>query len=494
MGRNRTLLFAILATAQFIQLMQFSMVTVGFSSMIDDLNAPLRWVGWVLSIFLLGQVIAQPVSGWLTNRIGSRRVYVGALAVGALGSLGAALAPSIETLIAMRVIQGAAAGFAFPTAIAIVAELYGENRARPIALQSAIMPMSSAVGPLVGGALIELFSWRATFFVNPPILLALLVLVVLLFPPGRRQPKRPIDVPGIVLIALSMTILIYALTEIGRRSGEANLPLAVAGLAIAVAFVALLYRREVRTPHPVVDMSLVLRREFVAINLLSFLIQIGHLGVFSVLPLYGEAAYGLSASETGALLGPRSVAQGLGGAMATLLLFRAGYRRLITTSLFGMGSALFLISLGMEDPSLLGLTIPSFIWVILLASCIGFSMGLNMPAMANAALDIAPDRIPEITGLRGTFGALGGIVGVTLVATIVSRASSTAGGIEFAFGMIAVVYVISSLLVLRIPSAPRRRTTTEVAVTPADAPTDTVADTEPRRAEEGPAPSEAGPT
>ena len=490
MGRNRTLLFTILATAQFIQLMQFSMVTVGFSSMIEDLNAPLRWVGWVLSIFLLGQVVAQPISGWLTDRIGSRNVYAGSLVVGALASFGAALAPSIETLIAMRVVQGAAAGFAFPTAISIVAELYGENRARPIALQTAIMPMSSAVGPLIGGGLIEIFSWRATFFVNPPILLVLLVLVVLMFPPGRRGSKRPVDIPGIALVALSMTVLIYALTEFGRRSGEVNVGVVVGGLALAAGLVALLYRREVRTAHPVIDMSLVLRREFVAINLLSFLIQIGHLGVFSVLPLYGETAYGLSASQTGALLGPRSIAQAAGGAVSAILLFRAGYRRLIVTSLFGMGSALFLISLGMEDPSVAGMTIPSFIWVIMLATVIGFSMGLNMPAMANAALDIAPDRIPEIAGLRGTFGALGGAVGVALVAMVVSRASSTAVGIEIAFGMIAVLYVASSLLALRVPSGPRRRTTTEVEPTPADA----ASTTEPRPADAESASSESGPT
>ena len=468
MGRNRTLIFTILVIAQFIQLMQFSMITVGFSSMIDDLNAPLRLVGWVLSIFLLGQVIAQPVSGWLTDRIGSRRVYAGALAVGGMASLGAALAPSIEVLIGMRVIQGAAAGFAFPTAISIVAELYGENRARPIALQSSIMPMSSAVGPLIGGGLIELFSWRATFFVNPPILLVMLVLVLVLFPPGRRGSNRPIDIPGITLVAFGMMALIYALSELGRRSGEANIGLVVGGLLLAVAFVYLLYRWELRTPHPVIDMSLVLRREFIAINLLSLFIQIGHLGVFSVLPLYGEVAYGLSATETGALLGPRSIAQASGAALAMMLLYRAGYRRLIFSSLAGMAVALFLISLGLRDPSFAGVTISSFVWVILLAATLGFSMGMNMPATANAALDVAPDRIPEITGLRGTFGAIGGAIGAAFVAMVASRASSTQVGIEIAFGVIAVLYVASMLLVFRIPSGPKRRTTTEVHVASAD--------------------------
>ena len=167
--------------------------------MIDDLDTSLRWVGWVFSIFLIGQVVAQPLSGWLVGWLGARNAYSASLLLGAVASLAAAFAPSVFVLIGIRVVQGMAAGISFPTSISVINELYGENRARPIGIQSTVMSSSSAMGPVVGGALIDLFNWRATFIFTPIILLALVGPLQAWLPAGRREKRRSVDWRGVVL-------------------------------------------------------------------------------------------------------------------------------------------------------------------------------------------------------------------------------------------------------------------------------------------------------
>ena len=150
--------------------------------------------------------------------------------------------------------------------------------------------------------------------------------------------------------------------------------------------------------------------------------------------------------------------QGMGAALATMLLFRVGYRRILSLSLVGMGVCIIVISLGLQNPSIAGLHIPGFVWLILVATGLGLFTGLHMPTLANAALDLAPDRIPQISGIRATFGTVGGAIGVAFASVMASRAASPTAGIEAAFLAVGVLYFVLAFVALRVPDGPPRRT------------------------------------
>ena len=462
MNRSLLFVFVILTASQFIELMQISMVAVALPDVIADLDAPLRLGSWVLTIFLLGLVIGQPVAARLYERFGGRATFGSALLVFSAASIAAGMSPSIYVLIGMRAIQGITAGIGMPVAIAIISAATGEKRARPIAILTALMPVSTVIGPTIGGGLVEIFDWRATLFFNPLLLVPLTVLAWWKLPVGERQPGRGFDFPGIALLAMSATALIYALSELGRRGGGTNYGIVAVGLLGGVTLAWLLWQRERRAVHPVINLGLLRRREFVIINITAFFLGLGLTGGFSVLPLYAQTAYGMSPAESGALISPRSGAIALGALLGAALLFRLGYRRLVLAAVWGTGAFFALLALGLHDPTIAGVTIPSFAWVVFVTTSLGFTTGLANPVMANAGLDLAPDQIPAISGLRAMAQSLGAAVGTAILFMISARAgSTTAGGLEVAFAAVAVMYICLTFLALQLPEASQRSVTRE---------------------------------
>ena len=155
--------------------------------------------------------------------------------------------------------------------------------------------------------------------------------------------------------------------------------------------------------------------------------------MFSMIPLYAQSGYGMTATETGALVTPRSIAMVSVSMLAALLLPYTGYRKPIIIRMLGTAAALFVISLGIEEPSIAGVQILNFVWLAFIVCCTGIAFGMLNPSLNNAALDLAPDRIPAIVGLRAMFMSLGGTVGISIILLVVSRSGSTAAGLETAF-------------------------------------------------------------
>ncbi len=186
-------------------------------------------------------------------------------------------------------------------------------------------------------------------------------------------------------------------------------------------------------------------------NALNFLYGAAIFGLFSFIPLYAESAYGVSSATAGALLTPRAFAMIIASSVAAYLLPRTGYRKPIIVGLVMMSLSTFVLSFGLHDPVILGLRIPS-VWY--LATIIGFSglaFGIAGPAANNAAIELAPDRIAAITGLRGMFRSLGGTLGTAVIILVASRASSEGAGLEQAFVGIAVVNLLAIAFVFGTP-------------------------------------------
>ncbi|MEI7925856.1 MAG: MFS transporter, partial [Chloroflexota bacterium] len=435
--------------------MQFGMVAVALGPMTDGLHAPLRWSGWVLTIFLLGMVIAQPIAGGLAERIGARTVFVGGLAVFTLASVVCALAPNVYVLILGRLLQGLAGGGLMPAGISLIGEVYASGRTRAIGLYASMMPFGAVFGPVAGGLIVDWFGWRATFMLNAPVGVVACVLAFLVLPPGAKKPARRSDLPGSALIAITMTAFIFALTELGRRDAPPSTALVAGALFVFAVGLVLFVRQEQRTPVPIVDLALVTRPPFAATYVLSMAFGMGWQGIVSIIPLYAQEGYGLSVAQSGALSGPRGFTMIGFSALSSMLLYRTGFRKPIAIGLIGLGLVIALISLGIREPRIAGVTMSDFWWLLLVVSSAGIFYGAAVPSLNNAGLNLAPERIATLVGLRGMFHSLGGTIGIALAVLITSRGSSTVVGLQAAFLTIGVLAVLSSICVLWVPEIPR---------------------------------------
>jgi len=342
-----------------------------------------------------------------------------------------------------------------------------ESRARAIGMLSSVFPIGGILGPNLGGVIVDHLGWRWTFLVNLPLGVVVVLTALLLMPGATNRQRRPIDFGGVALLSVTVTGIIYALTELSQTKGGAH-PLVVgSSLAVALAAGFLFLRHEARTAEPILELQLLKRREFAFMNTLNFFYGLVIFGLFSFIPVYAQDAYNMSRSASGLLLTPRAIAMIVASSLGALLLPRTGYRKPIVVGMLGMAVTLLIMSRGIHDPSVGGVEVSNFAYLAALAGMSGFFFGVSGPAANNAAIELAPDRIAAITGLRGMFRSVGGSIGTSLVVLVMSHAATREQGLEEAFIGLAVAAALVSLLVVGIPD--RAGTRVSVRSAPAGA-------------------------
>ena len=425
---RRYVLFGVTAIAMLVSGLQNTMVSVALPEMVRSLNAPLHLVGWVITIFSLSSAAATPVFGKLSDELGRRRVFVGGLSVFGIASLVCGFAPNVYVLIAARVVQGLAGGSILPSTYGVVADTFPESRARAVGMIATVGSMGMVISPSLGGVIVEHFGWRWTFLSTVPLVAMAVVLMLLLMPASKGTSARRIDFAGMGLIGGAMLGLLYALNELGRNDVPPNAMIVGASFVIGVVCAIAFIRHELRTEFPLIDMQLMRRREVAIMNALNFLYGVGIFPGLSFLPLYAREQYGFSATQSGALLTPRALTSIVASPICAWLLPRTGYRKPVVFALGLMAVALFLFAQGWSSPSILGMEISTFVWVSLLVGLTGIAFGVGDPAANNSALELAPNSIAAITGLRSMFRQIGVSVGSAIMVFCASRASSPAAG------------------------------------------------------------------
>lgn len=258
------------------------------------------------------------------------------------------------------------------------------------------------------------------------------------------------------MLGVSATALIFSLTELGRRGAGPSLPLWSGGFVIAGVALGVLVHRELTATDPAIDLDLLKRREFLFANVLAFLFGAGVFGMFNIVPLYSQVAYSLTATESGALVTPRAIAMVATSMLAAVLLPKTGYRRPVIVGMWGMAGIMVLLALGIRDPIIVGLRVSSFVWLSALVAVAGVAFGFMNPSLNNASIDLSPDRIPAVAGMRGMFMSLGGTIGVTIILLVATRSGTPADGIQISFFGLAAVFAAASFLILGIPEMQKR--------------------------------------
>ncbi|MGF6904831.1 MFS transporter [Paraburkholderia sp. GAS348] len=318
-----------------------SVVNVALPSIQTELGASVAAIQWVVNAYLLFLGALVLVGGSLGDKLGRRTVFIAGIALFTLASIGCGVAPSAGALIAARAVQGIGAALLVPSSLAIIGAVFNDKeRGQAIGTWAGVGAITSALGPVAGGWLVDAFSWRLIFFLNVPIACATIALAVIAVPDSRQEddPSGPhpalnahtlpsLDWPGAVTAATGLAALTYGLTLAAARGfGDRGvLALILGGLLVLTGFVAL----EAKTRNPMMPLDVFRSRDFVGANLVTLLLYFGLGGALFFLPFTLIRAYGYSATEAGAALLPVPVTIGLLSRFTGGLTSRYGARALL---------------------------------------------------------------------------------------------------------------------------------------------------------------------
>jgi EmrB/QacA subfamily drug resistance transporter len=411
-----------------------------------DLGVPALSVGVLVSAYVLTLAVSIPVSGWLSDRFGARRVFLAAVAVFTLASAGCALAPSLPVLTGTRVVQGLGGAMMVPVGRLVVLRTTAKtDLIRAVAWLTWPSLLAPVVAPTLGGVLATYASWRWVFVLNLPLGVLAWVLARRLVPDVRAAATAPLDARGFVLTAVGTAGLVVGLEGVG--SATPSPAVLVPAFAAAAGALGLAGRHLRRSPAPLLDLR-VLRVATYRLTAVSGSVYRAVItAVPFLVPLFLQLVVGWSAAAAGLALVPLFLGNVGIKPATTPLLRRFGIRPVLLGAL--AGSAACLLALASSTAS----TAVPVLAVVLAASGVARSIGFtayNTVAFA----DVAPDRMSSANTLFSTLQELGGGLGVALGALLVRVGGAVAGSgdaYRVAFAVLAVVLLLPAAAALRLP-------------------------------------------
>jgi EmrB/QacA subfamily drug resistance transporter len=406
----------------------------------DDLQASVEQLSWTVNAYVLSVGILMLTGAVMGDRLGRRRMFVAGLLVFSAASAGAALAPSAGWLIATRAIQGAGAALIMPLSLTLLSAAFPPNRrGAAIGAWSAIIGTAVAIGPLVGGAIVEGFSWQWIFWINAPIGLLAAVLSMRTLPESFGA-RRPLDLPGLVLASAALLGIVWALVR-GNEAGWSDLETLVPGL-LGVSLLAAFAWWQRSTDDPMLPPALVGRPRFIAANAAAFLMSAGLWCAAFLVPQYLQTALGHSVLEAGLLMLPWTAVTIVVTPLAGLLADRLGNRPLIATGLVLQAVGFAWLAATASPSSHYAELVGPF----LLA---GIGISLVFPGVANAVVGSEPTgELGLASAINSSLREIGGVFGVAVAVATFTAAGSILSPQLFTDGLVPALVVAASLSLL----------------------------------------------
>ncbi len=413
--QRRWLVFAIVSIGLFMASIDQTIVATALPAIEHDLHAGINWSGWTITVYALGQVIAMPMAGKISDMYGRKKVFAVSAAVFTLASLCCGFAPNMALLLVPRFIQALGGGAFMPSATGIVADHFGPERDRAVGLFTSILPVGGIIGPIVGGVFVSYWSWRGIFLVNVPIGILLIALTVKFIPSSSARTRSRIDLRGIVLLAVLIATAMFGVSYLGSGQIPLYSPVFLGSEGVALVALRAFVRHSRRDRAPFVPYRLLRGRGFGIMNLINLVYGAAALGFSALVPLYAQDRYHIAPLGAGTLLTARAVGMIAVAGVAAMALRRTGYRLPMIVGFAVLAGGLLMMSL---SPG-----ISPYAWLAIAAAVTGFGMGLSVPASNNASLQLAPDQVAAIAGLRGMFRQAGSIIAVSVTTAIIARSS-----------------------------------------------------------------------
>ena len=411
--RNRPLVMAGLISVTLCQFLDATIANVALPHMRAQLGASSDQISWVLTSFIIAMAIATPITGWLSDRVGSRNLFLGATALFLLASAACGAATSLSAMIAFRVIQGIAAAFIGPMAQTTMFDITPPSKqGMAMAVFGMMVMVAPITGPALGGFLTEYLNWRWIFYVNLPIGIPAFIILWWLLP-SRPIERRKLDLFGFAAIAIGLGAMQLAFDRGQHKDWLESWEIIIEVIiAISAAWIFVIHTRS--TPEPLFRRELFSNRSFLFAMALMVILGISVVGLSAVLPMLFQSIYGYSVIDSGVMLAPRGL-----GVMATS--FACGWVIRYIDFRWAICLGYLLAAYGMW--LMTGWTLVMDRNAIYLAIFIqGLGMGMIFSPMNLMAFStLAPHVRPDGSSLLSLGRSIGGSIGISLIVTMLSR-------------------------------------------------------------------------
>ena len=393
-----------------------TIVNVGLPKIMASFGVGLDKIEWVITGYMLAMALSLPASGWLADRFGYKKIYIFGLFLFTFGSFLCGLSNDENFLIASRIIQGLGGGCLMPIGMAIVTREFPPHQ-RGIALGFWAVASAASVsfGPLIGGYLVDNFSWQLIFDVNIPVGIIGIVVTIIIQKEYVSKAVRKFDIIGFISASTFLPLVLYALSESTAASNPEgwSAPYILVCFGISAIALAVFITTELVVDEPLIDLRLFSNHNFLISNITLFIFGIGMFGSTFLLPLYLQNSLGYTALQSGAVFLPIGFIQGTVSPVVGTLSDKTSPKILLL-----IGIVLFTLSFYLN--SLFSLfTEHAYIMTSLYLRGVGLGM-IFTPLTSVSMLEIPRAKMGHATSLFNIIRQLGGSFGVAILATILS--------------------------------------------------------------------------
>ncbi|MFD5408743.1 MFS transporter [Streptomyces nojiriensis] len=416
-ARHKGLVLATLCATMFMAMLDNVIVNNALPRIGQQLHSGVSGLQWVVEGYSLVYAALLLTGGTLGDRYGRRRIFLTGLAVFTAGSAAAALSGSTSTLIAARMFQGLGAALLTPGSLSILRHVFTDEkeRARAVGLWSGVSALGLAVGPVLGGPIVDAFGWAAVFWINVPIGMAGLLLASRVLPEFAAR-TRWLDLPGQALSALGFGALVYALIEGPARGWTDTRVLTLAAVAMLALPVFVVV--EARTADPMLDLRFFRDRVLTGAAVSGFMISFGMFGAAFFLPLLMQDVMGWSPTDAGLAGLPMTAMIVVAAPLSSALTSRHGPRLPLVAGLALCATALGALSLYGAHAHY-----AQYVWVLL---AMGLGMGMTFtPVSITVMQRVDPARAGMASATLNTLREIGGVIGVAVLGAVLSSRLTT---------------------------------------------------------------------
>jgi EmrB/QacA subfamily drug resistance transporter len=419
----------LVAVAFFMESLDTTILNTAVPTISAALHVAALSMKAVLASYTLSLAVFIPISGWMADRFGTRRVFACAIGLFTLGSFLCGLSGNIHWLVVCRILQGCGGAMMVPVGrLTLVRTFAKSDLLRAMSFVSIPALVAPMLGPITGGLIVGYFHWRVIFFLNIPIGLAGLILVYLHLPDYREANTHPLDIVGLILFGSGIALLSYVLEIFGEHTLSA---LEMSGLVALSAMLLAGYALHARTlKFPLLDLDLFRIRTFRASVSGSFFTRLGIGGVPFLLPLLYQVGLGFTPIQSGLLLMPQAIAAMSMKAIMPQLLKRVGYRGVLISNTLILGALLMVFAT---------IAVGTPIWMIVLEAFLyGCFTSLQYTSMNTLVYaDIAPEQTSPASSIASTMQQMSISFGVAAagLATAIFVPSTGSSSAEMTLGI-----------------------------------------------------------
>lgn len=418
-SNHQWLVLVTVIVGTFLGRLDQTIVNLALPKIIQDFGITVSSAGWIATAYILANAVFVPIWGKLGDTIGRKKVYIIGFLIFILGSVLAGLAWNLSSMIVFRIIQAIAGSADYPTAMAIITVTFpaGKQRSQALGLWSASFAAAAVFGPLIGGPLIDNFSWRSVFLINLPVGIIGLIMALVYIKESVSEKKQVIfDWWGAITLGVALAALVLVLDR-GIDWGWLSLDSLIAYVCIIV-FGFIFYRVEKNISEPIIDFKFFKIGTFVNTLMNNFVVFMGMMGGIFLIPIFASTYLELNATKTGLLFMPMAFMMMISAPIGGRFAGKVQPRYIIAASTFVAAVGLFLFSF--LDPK-------STIWdVIIPLSIMAFGLGFGMAQRTSLIASIVPENEVGIaSSILALVRNIAGAFGIALFGTILSSATKT---------------------------------------------------------------------